>query len=296
MGVLNNINYLKEVQYFPCADPDPLILITTALEAGAPTLLEFYSWGCRDILKLRAGYSNFCGRKYRAIVAKWHPPGFIDKLHKSYGFFVPIDKLLYGWLIADLTSGFLAKWTSLAYAAQGCIPDPTTQQWTGSPQIPQGILANHETGIVYRISQIGTGGGFVSPTAASVPAGWYISITFSVKVEPLFAGQGVNVNTWLQPIAGSGAHIAEQSFSPPYFGGGTRARGKAYFQTPDTGFAHGYEWRIHVDKTCFIVAGDLQVIISPLPILNYGLQPLSCLGKDVTQYLEGLLPDVPLIP
>lgn len=296
MGTVNNINYLKEVQYFPCADPSPLILITTALEAGAPTLLEFYSWGCRDILKLRAGYSNFCGRGFRAIVAKWHPPGFIDKLHKFYEFFGPVDKLLYGFLIADLQSSFLAKWTSLAYAAQGCIPDPTTQQTTGTAQIPQGILANHETGIVYRLTTIGGSGGVVRPTSVTIPDGWYVSITWSVHVDPLFADQGVTVHTWLQSVTGTHHHIAEQEFEPPWFGSGTRARGKAYFQTPGFGFAHSYEWRIVVDKTAFITSGDLQVIISPLPILNYGLEPLSCLGKDVTQYLEGIIPDVPLVP
>ncbi len=44
MSVLKNVNYMKRFVHYPCAAPNPLILIETGLEAFLPVLIELFSF------------------------------------------------------------------------------------------------------------------------------------------------------------------------------------------------------------------------------------------------------------
>lgn len=143
MSVLQNLNYIAELEAMPCASPDPLVYIQTGLQAAPPALLQLLVPGCSEIVQARLGINPLAGKGTEAIVrgAAGFPQrrgqkhgkratAHIQQIHKPLplggkqflyktGFFA-IQKALLFWQIVDVSTDFIATWSSLIRATQGC--------------------------------------------------------------------------------------------------------------------------------------------------------------------------------
>src|SRR5436190_14775085 len=112
MGVLDNLGYISKASYYPCAAPQPALILQAAGAAALPTLMSAVSFGCTDIVKMRAGISPWHARYMKALIGGAIPPDQVDKAQKILKYTVPVEKLLFFWFVVDLETGFLDKWQS----------------------------------------------------------------------------------------------------------------------------------------------------------------------------------------
>ena len=142
MSILQNVNYMKNFVYHPCATPNPLMLIETAFEAGLPEMLELLSADFFD--KTLRATKDMWRRGAAADAAKKGPPGLATQPPGGHGrrlggtvgrrsvgipygaktwVFELVDAeqtAMFWWLVADLATEFLARWTTLIYLKQRC--------------------------------------------------------------------------------------------------------------------------------------------------------------------------------
>lgn len=142
MSIMGNINYMKRFAYHPCATPNPLLLIEFAFEAGLPVLFELLS---ADILdkalaqgkqawrrasakqnrspqKTPSGTGPVSGHGRKAG-GKFGRKSLGQKIGPREWLFEAVDieqTGMYYWLVADLATEFLARWSTLIYLKQGC--------------------------------------------------------------------------------------------------------------------------------------------------------------------------------
>lgn len=284
MGVLNNLNYIHKIQYVPCWEPGPLILIETGLAAGALALLEFFSFGCRDILKAKLGKSPICGRQFKAAVVGGVPPELVRRADKLLGFVLPIDRALYAWLIADVASGFIANWESFAYASAGCIPNQfsTSHKYT---MAPFGLDTGQEAIIPYILRDEPIPG---QCAGWLIPSDWYFDATFDCQCRPLFGDGTASFDLYLHAHAATDWDF-HKSNTPPGFPGQTR-RGISHTSTqaPHTPVVTQYTARIFANQPMICFSGQATSTCSPLPILDQFLSPLSCFNQDLHSYFPWL--------
>lgn len=142
MSILHNINYMKRFVHHPCATPNPLMLIEFAFEAALPVLFELLS---ADILDKAIPQGKQAWRKAAAgnNRSPTTAPGGVGpqsghgrKAGGRFGRRTPGRKVgprewlfdvvdaeqtgAYWWLVADLFTEFLARWSTLIYLKQGC--------------------------------------------------------------------------------------------------------------------------------------------------------------------------------
>lgn len=211
MGVGANLNYVKNVFRHPCATPSLDVLIETAFPAAAVALLEVFTFGCSDILKMRAGKSPWHSRGLNALLKG--AQGGLKMGPRLFGFYAPFAAIQAGlqyMLFADAASGFVANWMTLIYQEQGCtLPGAgyarcglsSTFQDAGGPY---GILIN----CLENKQCCAIGGNVIT-----IPAGCEATISWSTHFEP-FQGDPRNdgpVETWLQDLTGG-----EISVQPGY--------------------------------------------------------------------------------
>src|SRR4051794_22021710 len=120
MGIIDNANYVKSASYFPCARPEPILIIEAAASALGPVLLSFAAFGCNDIVKMRAGLSPWHRRAVKAMLEGAIPPEQRDMVNKVYKFAIPVGKLLFVWFVADLTVEFFARFHSQLFKLGAC--------------------------------------------------------------------------------------------------------------------------------------------------------------------------------
>lgn len=144
MSVLSNVNYMKKFVAFPCATPNPIVIVETAFEVGAPLLMEFFSFQLAQLVKAplrdmgrknappsvpgfdrrdrRRESSRGHGRHIRpdapadrvSYGEKWGPNTILFRMHDA------TSRALLYWLIADLATEFMARWTTMIYKKQNC--------------------------------------------------------------------------------------------------------------------------------------------------------------------------------
>jgi hypothetical protein len=143
MSVLRNINYLLDVTKGPCAEPELLLMVKVAFITGPPALLQLFVPGCSEIVQARLGTTPLGkgfepltkgaadglspsrrgrhGKKIDATIQRAYPGTpqggrqFLYRIGITH-----IQRLLWWWLVADVTTEFFATWTSLIYEEQGC--------------------------------------------------------------------------------------------------------------------------------------------------------------------------------
>lgn len=261
----------------------------TGLAAGSLAMLEFFSWGCRDFLKARLGRAQPCGRVWKAALSQG-PKGaaFIDKANKMYGFLGPVDKVLYAWLVADIASTFVARWTSMAYASAGCFPSEQQNSYQYVLAGPFGMARDQDAIIPYTLAAgelPGPGAGF------DAPSGWYFQIYFQIRCHPLFSNGIAQFDTTLEEHIGHFNFDFEANPNKSWYAGRSlsgRWNGTMHNTKP---ISVRYLPKIIAHEDLICNEGKASVITSPLPILGSHLQPLSCFKHDLTGYFPELFPD-----
>lgn len=276
MSFTNTWNLVKQIHAYPCAQPDPIIYFVTFAPAVAPALIDFISYGCRDIVKFKAGIGQPCGRAFKAGAVKAFGPSVVDGANKILKFTRPIEAGLFWWFVADLASDTLARWETLAYQLNGCVELEETASFQHE-WIPQGAT---EGGVPHPV--IGnvvnyTGKPFLSTSGGcNVPKGWYYQGSFDVKVHPVFSGQFSGVQTWLR-IQGAGGHdFPANSYGAGYGGDGVSGHYTMSGQNTNEHNSQVVQMWIKTDVQCFIDDIKGYWTVSQLPPTDWTLSPLSC--------------------
>lgn len=279
MGVGANLNYIKKIFTHPCATPALDVMIETAIPAAAVALLEVFTFGCSDILKMRAGKSPWHSRSLNGLIKG--ATGGLKMGPRLFGFYAPFAAVQAGlqyMLFADAASGFVANWMSLMYQQQGCtLPGAgyfraglsSTFQDAGGPY---GILIN-----ALENRQCAAVGGNV----ITIPAGCEATISWTTHFEP-FQGNPANegsVTTWLQDVNGD-AYSVQPAWKNPN-GKGWDAGGGAKLRSPFPGIARQY-------RLSWTSSGGLMGCTSGhLSVSAYGrkmaLLPTGCSPRDFDQ-------------
>lgn len=142
MSVLGNMNYMKRFVHHPCATPNPIMLIEFAFEAGLPVLFELLSadildkalkqgkdaWRKAASGKNRSpqppdgntGPQSGHGRKAGGRFGRRSPGRPVSGREWLFDLVDMEQTGMYWWLVADLATEFLARWSTLIYLKQGC--------------------------------------------------------------------------------------------------------------------------------------------------------------------------------
>lgn len=272
---------MKTIEAYPCAKPNPIIYIGTFLPAVAPALIDFISYGCRDIVKFKAGRGSPCGRLFKALSAKAYGPANADMLHNTLKFTLPLEKLLFWWFVADLASDTLARWDTLAYQMSGC-PDALQQASFQHHWIPQGATgANNPHPVIGNVTDYTGVPNLATNSGCIVPAGWYWQGSFDVTVHPVFSGYNSGLRQWLA-VSGPGAFdYAANDYRPGYDGQSVGGMYSLSGQNTNNRFTRTVSMWIETDQQCFIDDVKAYWTVSQTPIADWALSPLSCL-RDLT--------------
>lgn len=227
MSVLQNLNYLEEISAIPCASPDPLLLVRTAFESAPPALLRLYLPGCSEIMQARVGISPGLGlgklirpavdgltkprrgmrhgRKVGGAIQGISPPvplGGRQFLYKT-GFF-GVERLLWYWLVADVSTAFVATWASLIHQQQNC-------ELPGAGELSTQIVPHtYIPGSRYLsfVPKLLTGCADARLNEITIPAGINASIVWGMQWQPWPDPDSpeTNMSTWLEEIGVDGRY------------------------------------------------------------------------------------------
>lgn len=280
MGVLKNLGYIKKVQWYPCAQPDPVLWLEAAGYAGAITLLEAITFSCRDIVKMRAGISPWHARGMRALIQGVHLPDAADPSRQLLKFTIPIEKALFFFFVVDLTLDFLANWQSLIFKFGGC--GPGTQQCDYQGDNPAWVTVGHDTFGTVAYNAVAPG--FPCPPGPGfhliVPAGWFWSASFSVTPRPIIASQPpTHVITRVVERLPQYFEYEPKVAEAPWFGNSITG---IYMAAGQNKYSHGrqkiIEFQAAADTPCLAASGHMNATLSPYPFVDTRVQPMSCFG------------------
>lgn len=221
MSVLANINYLEEIAGIPCRTPDPIIIIKTFALSAPPALLRMAVPGCSEIMQARAAISPFKGlgellnplpvqwtrprrggrhgKRIKGQVMRMIPPtplGGKQFLYRT-GFF-HAEKALWWWLVADVTTGFVAQWQSLMHEAQGC--DVPGTGYLETQIVPHTYIPG--TSYLSFVAKSEVGCGDARLNEITIPAGLNASIVWGMEWQPWPDPDSptTNISTWLEEV------------------------------------------------------------------------------------------------
>lgn len=276
MGILSNWNYMKQIEAYPCAAPSPLIYMITLAPAVTPALVDFISWGCRDIVKFKAGVGQPCGRMFKATAKKAFGPDIVDNAHKLLRWSRPVEAGLFWWFVIDLASDSLARWDSLAYQMSGCDLPNDTASWD-LKWIPQGAMsANVPKPIIGDVVNLHGVPGYSATFGAVVPSGYYWQGSFTVRAHPLFSTTASNLAVWIRTANIGGFDYTANVYPRGYPGAQKSGHYSMSGQARDNGTTTLVQMWAMSDTHSIIDDVDGHFIVSKLPILDWALSPLSC--------------------
>jgi hypothetical protein len=307
MSVLKNVNYMKRFVHYPCAAPNPLILIETGLEAFLPVMIELFSF---QVAQLAMRMPKLVGaQKAPGLPAYTGAPGaqaggrpkhgvslqgISKKGGRSFGerlgpntFIFRLSDLeqtgLYYWMIADLATQFLARWTSLIYMHERCKfggqcykEGEMTSLYVGPgvspcflPQLNAGRIFSG--GLNIQVSER-LGGHFQQDD---------ISIAFSGKLNVFNGGGRAPSGASLQLLdAQTGEVLASGSGEGQVNSLGMRSSG-GFYTSPRGSAARGYNVCIvnHSNDTVGVVDGKLMIAggfcVSSAPAIPFDASHLA---------------------
>lgn len=286
MSFKTDWNLIKQFAAFPCAEPDPIIIAITFLPAVAPALLEYVSFGCRDILKFKLGKGAPCGRALAANLKKAVPPKTMDNLNKILKWEHRFSVAGQIFLIADLEADTIARWTTLAYQLSGCPSALAGAFWQYEWDSPGGLQADVATPVGGRIiNETGTPG-IAQPTGAVAPGDWHTQIEFQVTAVPVFGGTPISVDTWVREGGLHGFDFPANHYPPGYPGESktghylaTAQNGKPFSPQQYTMYA-----RSSVDAIVTEMSGSASC--TPYSPMDAFLKPLSCLQGGFPEHID----------
>lgn len=142
MSIISNMNYMKRFVHHPCATPNPIMLIEFAFEAGLPVLFELLSHDIMDKALAQgkqawrkaasgnnrspqpqpggAGPMSGHGRKAGGRLGRRSMGKKVGPREWLFDLVDAEQTGMYWWLVADLATEFMARWTTLIYLKQGC--------------------------------------------------------------------------------------------------------------------------------------------------------------------------------
>lgn len=277
MSFSKTYNITQSLAAFPCAQPDPVIMALTFLPAVAPALMEWVSFGCRDILKFRLGKGAPCGRAMKAQVAKAIPPKWVDTVSKVMKWEHRFSYAGQMFLLADLASDTVARWSTLAYQLSGCPDANNIKTWDIEPSGPAGLLPGVPTSVGGVIRNEQGPPGIAFPTGAVVPSGWYLQAHFEVKATARATGQSTGLTTWLRRTSGGGYDYPGNHYTPGYFNTATIGYVTMETQNTDPTGSAAYAMYAMADELAFATEVKGHFSASPFPTSDWALSPMGCL-------------------
>lgn len=277
MSFSNTYNLVKQFAAFPCAEPNPFIIALTFLPAVAPAMLEWATFSCRDVIKFRLGRDTPCGRALKGGVIKAIPPALQNaalNLLKFEGRFSYAGQL---WLLADLASDTIARWTTLSYQLSGCPDALNVASWDITFSAAEALAAGVPTEIGGHISNAKNAIGIAWPTGAVVPAGWYASGYFELKSRPLFSDAVTGLDTWIRRAGGGGFDYAANRVAPGYGGQGATGIYHLEVQNTDQNAPHQLTMMAMADQLSLTTDLTAHWMAAPFPLTTSLIKPLSCL-------------------
>ncbi len=278
MGVIDNLGYISKASYYNCASPSPVLVLQAAGAAALPTLLSAVSFGCRDIVKLRAGISPWHARNMKAMVKGAILPDEVDKAQKILKYTVPVEKLLFFWFVVDLELGFFAKWQSNLFKLNACGHNPKSASDTGtfaSWVCPApGVWAD----VNYSFSHSNPSLPIAAAAQITVPADYYWSAYFSLTPKPLFVGQPLGgFQTRLRRIFPTEVLYESPVVTPPWIG--NQMTSSIHISPQKTkGFHQSFRMEAQADHVAIGVSGSALVQVSETPIGDDDIIPVNCFG------------------
>jgi hypothetical protein len=272
-----NWNVLTSLAAFPCAEPSPLIFAATFIPAVAPALLEYATFGCRDVLKFRLGRGTPCGRKMAAQVVKAIPPAFADGVGKLLKFEARFSLAGQIFMIADLVGDTLARWDTLAYQMSGC-PDAnniTTYDLVYSHAIA--VLPNIPTAIGGAITNVHGDSRLTWPNGCIVPPGWYAQMSYELEAQPLFAETNSSLQMWIRDESASGYDFPATKYPAGYPGQSKTGQLTQTIQNSVGNRSKFYSFQAMATATMITTDFKASVQISEFPPTDWSLNALGCL-------------------
>lgn len=277
MTFRNTYNLVNKFAAFPCAEPHPIIIMVTFIPAVVPALVEWFSFGCRDVMKFRLGKGGMCGRAIRGQWGKVIPPAAVDPIAKTLKFEGLFSRIGQRFLFADLASDTLARWTTLSYQLAKC-PDALEGASWRIELGPPGLLSPnqpHPVGGVIR-DEKGTPG-IAWPVGAHVPAGWYVQLYFEMTVKAFRSDANVGLSTWIRVTPGVTYDFPANHYKKGYW---FQTKGGSYTLSTQNTDPHGaqfYTFMAMVDETAWIESLNGYGQAAPYPLTDWSLHPLGCL-------------------
>lgn len=276
MGFQDAYNLAKQLAVYPCAQPTPVIYLATFFPAIAPALIEFASFGCRDILKFRLGIGAPCGRIIKNQVAKATPP----KLVNAVGNFMKFERALstggFWWMIADLAADTTVRWSTLAYRMAECQIALDAATWDYQPFAPDVLFAGVPKPLAGRIENYRGTPGLAGITGATVPEGWHLQLNFDVDYHSLFHHFYPTVKLWIQQLGGTPYDFPANVYGNSAYAF-SNAAGHYQLQTQNhaTG-ARQYVMYGLADVDTVITGLTGHASVTALPPMELYLSPLTC--------------------
>lgn len=279
-------NVATALQAYPCASPSPIIWAATLAPAIAPALLEWFTFGCRDVMKFRLGRGVPCGRAMKGQVINALPPSFrglggtLLKFEAKFSFAGQM------FLLADLLTDSDARWMTLAYQMSGCPDANDSASWdiesSGGNTLSPGV-AHNVGGVVlnYRGRP-----GCSWPDGAIVPPGWHLQASFQIETRPLFGGTGKGLTTWLRATEGGGYDFPGIHYTPGYLGHGFKSANSMTTQNPEGHGSRHYQMMAMADDYQQVESVKGNFTASQLPPLDWTINPLGCLKNLNAETVE----------
>lgn len=278
MGTLKNLGYIKQALYFPCVDSNPILVLEAALESVAPTLVAAASFGCTDIVKMRAGISPWHSRGIKALINGAINPDEKSMAGKALKFTIPVEKALFFFFVVDLTVGFAANWQSNLFKLGGCGGKPVECTGSGpyaSFVAPVGGAWVH---IAYALSYAPAPCHFGSGTDFIVQPGQYWQAYFSLTAKPLFQDKPMtSLQTRLKLVNAVDIAITQEPQGAPWFGNQISSSIMAKPNKP-AGSLQRWRFEAMADVEAVGTGGSAAITVSDHPIHNEGLIPVNCFG------------------
>lgn len=286
MSFSNTYNLVKKFAAFPCAEPDPFIIAITFLPAVAPALLEWATFSCRDVLKFRLGRDTPCGRALKGGVIKAIPPVLQSTAQNLLKFEARFSFAGQLWLLADLASDTIARWTTLSYQLSGCPDALNIASWDIEFQSPEGLLPNTPSVIGGRVTNDRNALGIAWTTGAIVPPGWYASGYFELDVRPVFGDAVTGLTTWIRRHDFNNYDYAGVKVAPGYQGQGAKGVYHIEVQNTDEHNAHQLSMYAMTDAWCLTTALTAHWMAAPFPLTTNIVKPLSCLDGLFNSHVD----------
>jgi hypothetical protein len=286
MSILSDWNTIKMIEAFPCAKPNPIILIGTFIPAVTPALFEWVTFGCRDLLKFRLGKGTPCGRMMKAQVAKAIPPAFVDTVAQVLKWEHRFSFAGQMFLLADLAADTVARWTTLAYQMSGCPDALDYASWDIEFQAPEALGPNVPTAIGGRIVNGNNTIGKAWPTGAIVPPRWYLSAHFKVEAKTFHGGDSCELTTWLRREDHGGFDYPGNKYPKGYPNEKTTGTITQTVQNSDEHHSSQYTMMAMADRLSLTtdVKGTFQV--SQFPPSDYTISALSCINSIGVEHVQ----------